>query len=268
VGHEETIGRTFNEHCGRCVDIVLKLALTADSLDNVTCLFIGFNNFRKTCFGDYNNKIYNINNAIQDVRTRLNDDRTYFTGNYPFKENENIKFNNLKLKNHNGIPSKASSSSLNRDIDSNFKMAYDSNSLLKDYIDANSDNEMNEDLSPQLSPREDQRQNEDNLLLYRMAPKNRISISNNSINQNNILQVQGHGNKLTTYGNYVRFPNQNSRINPKMNSYENYKKRYEDSMNILAKNLSIQQSANNQSLPSIKKKSNRSSSNSKFRLIK
>jgi serine/threonine protein phosphatase PrpC len=50
MAKELSIGPDIHDHCGRCVDIILKNCLQLNANDNITLIFIAFKNFKRTLF--------------------------------------------------------------------------------------------------------------------------------------------------------------------------------------------------------------------------
>lgn len=112
--------------------MVIKAAISKNSLDNLTSIFICFNNFKKAVFENEHNS-YNIHN----IRLKINDKSI----TYPYKLDEEINFMHLK----------------HTEQKENILYGYEINPQLKEYL--NESDEENNQL------------NQENLLLYRISPQ-------------------------------------------------------------------------------------------------
>jgi len=99
--NKEIIGNNIHEQVGVCVDTVIKTSLLRQSMDNVTCIFIAFQNFQKTIF----NTTINNNDLLEIIRqncsficdndiTLKQENRTYIPTETKLKNSTSIDFNN------------------------------------------------------------------------------------------------------------------------------------------------------------------------------
>lgn len=68
------------KHCSRVVDIVMKNSLQKQTMDNITTIFICFNNFKRVLFDDRN---YDV---LKSIIEGVNHDK----GDYELKENDEL----------------------------------------------------------------------------------------------------------------------------------------------------------------------------------
>ena len=99
--NKEIIGNNIHEQVGLCVDTVIKTSLLRQSMDNVTCIFIAFQNFQKTIF----NTTINNNDLLEIIRQNCSfkcdndiklkqENRTYIPTETKLKKSTSIDFNN------------------------------------------------------------------------------------------------------------------------------------------------------------------------------
>jgi hypothetical protein len=84
--NEEIFTEDINQLSGRCVDSILKNALVNSTMDNVTCIFISFENFKRTL---YEKKFTESTEKFEQLRLRVSSLDNY---SFKFKEDENITF--------------------------------------------------------------------------------------------------------------------------------------------------------------------------------
>ena len=84
--NEEIFTEDINQLSGRCVDSILKNALVNSSMDNVTCIFISFENFKTTL---YEGIFRESTEKFEQIRLRVSSLDNY---SFKLKEDENITF--------------------------------------------------------------------------------------------------------------------------------------------------------------------------------
>jgi hypothetical protein len=81
---EEIFIEDVNQLGGRCVDSIIKNALLNSSMDNVTCIFITFGNFKRTLYEGIESS-----EKLEHIRLRVESLDNY---SFRYKEDENITF--------------------------------------------------------------------------------------------------------------------------------------------------------------------------------
>ena len=82
--NEEIYTENINEYSGRCVDSILKNALMNQTMDNITCIFICFENFKRSLYdGDTSSKLESIRNRIllidnDSIKLKEDENNYYF----------------------------------------------------------------------------------------------------------------------------------------------------------------------------------------------
>lgn len=112
MSQDNLIGRDINEHCGKIADVIIRNCLASGANDNLTCIFVCFENFKNLLFGNdnnnsFNNGMININmimNNLRGITEQTFEELISLDGqnnNYTFNE-EKIKRNVSSRKNTNG----------------------------------------------------------------------------------------------------------------------------------------------------------------------
>jgi hypothetical protein len=70
---DETMGLDINEHCGKCADTIIRNCLSSGANDNLTCIFICFENFRKILYGGKNEGSYSLKRTknIENIKYNM-----------------------------------------------------------------------------------------------------------------------------------------------------------------------------------------------------
>jgi len=141
--NENFMGKDINEHCGKIADIIIRNCLGSNANDNLTCIFVCFENFKNLLYNDnnYNNSNININMILNNLRNITNEtfdelipehnfiddkERSNTKNKNPPENNNHNNNNNTNNNNHNNrnnnyIPSGNSnrSKSENKNINNN-----------------------------------------------------------------------------------------------------------------------------------------------------
>jgi len=72
TSRDNVIGFDINDHCGRCVDMIIKSAMHKNTLDNVTCILISFENFKNILYSEDTAKTGNTLRTIRKSISSLN----------------------------------------------------------------------------------------------------------------------------------------------------------------------------------------------------
>jgi len=81
-----------------CADIVIKTSLLRQSMDNVTCIFIAFQNFANTLFNNNNPNFSHFGKIRQKTSFLSENDILLKDNNYNYNHSKNHNNNNNKLK--------------------------------------------------------------------------------------------------------------------------------------------------------------------------
>ena len=65
--NENFFGKDINEHCGKIADIIIRNCLASGANDNLTCIFVCFENFKNLLYNNENNNSYNNGNVNVNV---------------------------------------------------------------------------------------------------------------------------------------------------------------------------------------------------------
>ena len=68
--NENLLGKDVNEHCGKISDIIIRNCLASGANDNLTCIFVCFENFKNLLFNSDNN-LNKINVNIERILSNL-----------------------------------------------------------------------------------------------------------------------------------------------------------------------------------------------------
>ncbi len=69
--NENYLGKDVNEHCGKIADIIIRNCLASNANDNLTCIFVCFENFKNLLYDNKNNN-NNNNNIINNGNPNVN----------------------------------------------------------------------------------------------------------------------------------------------------------------------------------------------------
>ena len=102
--NENFFGKDINEHCGKIADIIIRNCLGSGANDNLTCIFVCFENFKNLLYNNensnsYNNGNVNVNNILNNLRNITED--TFSES--PNENNNNINNNNSNNKNNENM---------------------------------------------------------------------------------------------------------------------------------------------------------------------
>jgi hypothetical protein len=142
--HPDVISNDINEQSGKIIDLIIKSSMVNYSMDNLTCIFISFENFSKIIYNKDNPDIYNkMATRISHIRNEnitvmepmdVNSAKYFQTDiNDPFGEDGGMRSRKNTSKNFNNLyTSTNSSSNLNYSSKPLFKInpkigSYDNN---------------------------------------------------------------------------------------------------------------------------------------------
>lgn len=97
--NENYLGKDINEHCGKIADIIIRNCLASNANDNLTCIFVCFENFKNLLFDknniNNNNGNPNINMMMANLRNITPESFSELipdsNSNYIERERSNIK---------------------------------------------------------------------------------------------------------------------------------------------------------------------------------
>jgi hypothetical protein len=102
-------GKDVNEHCGKISDIIIRNCLASNANDNLTCIFVCFENFKNLLF-DSNN---NFNLDKEKFENILSNIKTINVDSFSEKENDSGEWNSMTISS-NYIQTNVSNNNINK----------------------------------------------------------------------------------------------------------------------------------------------------------
>jgi hypothetical protein len=208
--NENYLGKDINEHCGKIADIIIRNCLASNANDNLTCIFVCFENFKNILFDKNNNNnignpninmiLANLRNITPESFSELIPDINYNYNDEREKSNSKNQHDNNNNNNHNNsqyiTPGKSGiSKTENKNNSQNHNLNQIHNQLHNLNHNSNNNNHNNNQ-----NHNHNHNSNNNNHVINNYNQNNNNNINNHN-NNNNIQNINNNTNNYQNNNN-------------------------------------------------------------------